>query len=80
MVGFHVARYRLEATRLATLHNSAMPGPLTVTPRHKGTGRVYGDDDTPPPPYLMFLSYLSLSAKFILSYLIYPPVKGPVYY
>jgi hypothetical protein len=29
IVGFH------DATRLATLHNSAMPGPLT--PRHKGT-------------------------------------------
>jgi hypothetical protein len=26
-----------DATRLATLHNSAMPGPLT--PRHKGTAR-----------------------------------------
>ena len=38
MDGFH------DATRLATLHNSAMPGPLT--PSHKGT--VYGDDDTPP--------------------------------
>ena len=37
IVGFH------DATRLATLHNSAMPGPLT--PRHKGT--VCGDDDTP---------------------------------
>jgi hypothetical protein len=32
-----------RATRLATLHNSVMPGPLT--PRHKGT--VCGDDDTP---------------------------------
>jgi hypothetical protein len=34
IVGLH------DATRLATLHNSAMPGPLT--PRHKGT--VCGDD------------------------------------
>ena len=34
IVGFH------DATRLATLHNSAMPGPLT--PRHKGTRHGHG--------------------------------------
>ena len=49
MVGFH------DATRLATLHNSAMPGPLT--PRHKGT--VYGDDDISIFSHLLSI-YLSI--------------------
>ena len=42
IVGFH------DATRLATLHNSAMPGPLT--PRQsvtKARVSMYGDDDPP---------------------------------
>jgi len=43
--------FQALATRLATLHNSAMPGPphtlLTPHPDTNAQTTVYGDDDTP---------------------------------
>ena len=41
IVGFH------DATRLATLHNSAMPGPLTPSQSQRHGVSMYGDDDPP---------------------------------